>query len=197
MGKKTKILTSVSIILLILICFGTLFICWIIRGSKQEESRSLDTYREWSLPERYSELLIFPETAPFSAASISYLYQFQEGWNRPMCQLFLACTLTEAEFETEKQRLSKITVSGKNGINKAKYDEKSFLYPAYVAIEGYDFCYEYALINESSRQVIYVYVMNTIYRDVKFDRKYLPDYYMKDFENFEVDGLDRFTIYGS
>ena len=197
MGTKTKILTSVSIILLILICFGTLFICWIIRGSKQEESRSLDTYREWSLPERYSELLIFPETAPFSAASISYLYQFQEGWNRPMCQLFLACTLTEAEFETEKQRLSKITVSGKNGINKAKYDEKSFLYPAYVAIEGYDFCYEYALINESSRQVIYVYVMNTIYRDVKFDRKYLPDYYMKDFENFEVDGLDRFTIYGS
>ena len=197
MGKKTKILTSVSIILLILICFGTLFICWIIRGSKQEESRSLDTYREWSLPERYSELLIFPETAPFSAASISYLYQFQEGWNRPMCQLFLACTLTEAEFETEKQRMSKITVSGKNGINKAKYDEKSFLYPAYVAIEGYDFCYEYALINESSRQVIYVYVMNTIYRDVKFDRKYLPDYYMKDFENFEVDGLDRFTIYGS
>lgn len=197
MGTKTKILTSVSIILLILICFGTLFICWIIRGSKQEESRSLDTYREWSLPERYSELLIFPETAPFSAASISYLYQFQEGWNRPMCQLFLACTLTEAEFETEKQRMSKITVSGKNGINKAKYDEKSFLYPAYVAIEGYDFCYEYALINESSRQVIYVYVMNTIYRDVKFDRKYLPDYYMKDFENFEVDGLDRFTIYGS
>jgi hypothetical protein len=69
------------------------------------------------------------------------------------------------------------------------------MYPAYVAIEGYDFCYEYALINDTDRRIFYVYAMNTIYRDVQFDRKYLPDYYMEDFENLKVDGMDRFSVY--
>lgn len=196
MEKKPMLLMSISVLLFVLVIFGTLFICWIIQGPKQESSRSLETYGEWSLPEKYSTLLIFPETVPNSATDISYYYKFQEGWNRPICQLFLACTLAEGDFVSEKQRLSEIAISSEAGTDRVKYDENAFLYPAYVAIEGYDFCYEYALLNEEDRQIFYVYAMNTIYRDVKFDRKYLPDYYMENFENFEVDGLDRFTIYG-
>lgn len=185
----------VCVVFLILILSGTLFICWITKGPKQEVSNNVEDYGEWSLPEKYSTLSIFPGEIPSSASDISYYYKFQEGWNRPICQLFLACSLSEEEYKLEKERLMKIAVSGANAVKRVKYDERAYMYPAYVAIEGYDFCYEYALINDTDRRIFYVYAMNTIYRDVQFDRKYLPDYYMEDFENLKVDGMDRFSVY--
>ena len=75
------------------------------------------------------------------------------------------------------------------------FDETAFAFPAYVAIEGYDFCYEYALVDEENSVIIYIYSMNTIEDDVYFNKLYLPSYFMEDFTDFDVSGLDRFTMY--
>ena len=80
-------------------------------------------------------------------------------------------------------------------IHILQYDDHSFQYPAYVANAGYDFCYEYALINTDERQIIYVYAMNTLEQDIKFEAEYLPDYFMEGFADFSETGLDRFTMY--
>jgi len=196
MNKKSRLLIIVSVLGAAMIICCTLAFCWLLRGQTREISRDPKDYGNWALPEKYSERLIFPGEIPDTATEIVYYYKYQDGWGRPMCQIFLQCRLAETEFNAEVSRLGQISsVVGDEQLT-VKYDVESFLYPAYVTIEGYDFCYEYALINEVDREIIYAYAMNTMYRDMGYDRKYLPDYFMEGFEDFSVDGLERFTIYG-
>ena len=94
------------------------------------------------------------------------------------------------------ERLSNLSFASQTGETKTvHFDETSFVFPAYVTIEGYDFCYEYALVDEINSAIIYIYSMNTIKDDIHFDELYLPSYFMEGFTDLEVTGLDRFTMY--
>ena len=196
MNRISKVIIIVSILCAVLLISATLALCWLLRGPNSKTTRDVSLYGQWELPEKYSTLAVFPEKIPETAQKVTYYYKYQSGWNRPMCQIFLKCTFSEEEFAAEAERVRNIQIQTESGILGVKYDAESFVYPAYTAIEGYDFCYEYVLINEPEYQIIYAYAMNTMYADVGFDRKYLPDDYMANFTDISVDGLDRYTIYG-
>lgn len=114
-----------------------------------------------------------------------------------MSQIYLSYRLNENAYATEQERLSSLTYTDCTGEPRSvEYDTTSFGYPAYVTIAGYDFCYEYALLNEKEHTIVYIYAMNTVSDDLQFNDEFLPNYYMENFDDLAYQGKDHFTIYG-
>ena len=196
-SKKTAYIVSALSVILALSMVGiSFFLTRMLRGDVRESSSDVADYRSWSLSEQYSHLLIFPETVPAGSRDTAYYYRYESGYTRPMCQIYLSCYLDGETYAAEVERLAALAYESRSsGYQTVRYDETSFSCPAYVTIEGYDFCYEYALTDEGEKRIVYVYAMNTIREDIKFEEELLPDYFMEDFEEFSVTGLDRFTMY--
>ena len=194
--KSIHIISILCVVLSLVLIAGVFLFIGLLRGDVRESSSDISTYRQWALPETYSHLLVFPKEVPEKAEEISYYYRYESGYTRPMCQIYLSCRLDDETYAAEGERLSGLSYKRTGGeIIPIHYDEGSYPYPAFVANEGYDFCYEYAVTDAASQRIIYVYAMNTLEQDIKFDTAHLPDYFMKDFTEISVTGLDRFTMY--
>lgn len=199
MKRRTTKYTVV--IVSVVLCVAVMAICSLLyrllRGDVQEESHDIADYGQWSLSDKYSHLLIFPEEIPESAKQVEYYYKYEDGWTRPMCQIYLSYTLDGEDYEKEERRLSSLSWESEDQeFFTVQRDVVSFQSPAYVTIAGYDFCYEYALMYEEEHTIVYIYSMNTVEGDLNFNQEFLPNYYMEGFEDLSVQGTDRFTMYG-
>lgn len=195
-NKKAIIVTAVSILLCVAMIAVVIFFTKSMVGNVDVSTDDVADYGQWDLSKEYTQLSIFPMKIPASATEVMYRYKYQSGYNRPMCQIFLECTLDQGEFDAEVERLRSISYTTKAGeTHLVRYDEENFPYPAYITMMGYDFVYEYALVNAQTRTISYIFTMNTLGKDVKFEESYLPEDFMEDFDNFEVDALDRYTMY--
>lgn len=199
MKRKTKgyIVAVISILFSIFLIVMALALSNLAKGDTRERSQDTADYRKWSVPEKYTHFLIFPEEIPAEAEEVEYYYQYESGWDRPMSQIYLSYRLNENAYATEQERLSSLTYTDCTGEPRSvEYDTTSFGYPAYVTIAGYDFCYEYALLNEKEHTIVYIYAMNTVSDDLQFNDEFLPNYYMENFDDLAYQGKDHFTIYG-
>lgn len=113
--------------------------------------------------------------------------------------IVLETKYNDEDFNKEIERLKNINISIRSSyhkntdvfINHIKYDETSYNLPAYIAMDGYDSTYEYALINENDKEIIYVYIS---YPDL--DNKYYKDYLKIDKTDYsKTDTLSLFSIY--
>lgn len=200
MKRKTKgyIVAVISILFSIFLIVLALALSNLAKGDTRERSQDTADYRKWSVPEKYTHFLIFPEEIPAEAEEVEYYYQYESGWDRPMSQIYLSYRLNENAYATEQERLSSLTYTDRTGEPRSvEYDTTSFGYPAYVTIAGYDFCYEYALLNEKEHTIVYIYAMNTVSDDLQFNDEFLPNYYMENFDDLAYQGKDHFTIYGA
>ncbi len=199
MNRKTKgyIVGVISILFSVFLIVLALALSNLAKGDTRERSQDTADYRKWSVPEKYTHFLIFPEEIPAEAEEVEYYYQYESGWDRPMSQIYLSYRLNENAYATEQERLSSLTYTDRTGETRSvEYDTASFGYPAYVTIAGYDFCYEYALLNEKEHTIVYIYAMNTVSDDLQFNDEFLPNYYMENFDDLAYQGKDHFTIYG-
>ena len=199
MKRKTKgyIVAVISILFSIFLIVLALALSNLAKGDTRERSQDTADYRKWSVPEKYTHFLIFPEEIPAEAEEVEYYYQYESGWDRPMSQIYLSYRLNENAYATEQERLASLTYTDRTGEPRSvEYDTTSFGYPAYVTIAGYDFCYEYALLNEKEHTIVYIYAMNTVSDDLQFNDEFLPNYYMENFDDLAYQGKDYFTIYG-
>ena len=175
MKQKTKgyIVAVISILFSAFLIVLALALSNLAKGDIRERSQDVEDYRKWSVQEKYTQFLIFPEKIPAEAEEVEYYYA------------------------KEQERLSSLTyIDRTDETRSVEYDKTSFGYPAYVTIAGYDFCYEYALLNEKEHTIVYIYVMNTVSDDLQFNDEFLPDYYMENFDDLAYQGKDHFTIYG-
>lgn len=199
MKRKTKgyIVAVISILFSVFLIVLALALSNLAKGDTRDRSQDTADYRKWSVPEKYTHFLIFPEEIPAEAEEVEYYYQYESGWDRPMSQIYLSYRLNENAYATEQERLSSLTYTDRTGETRSvEYDTASFGYPAYVTIAGYDFCYEYALLNEKEHTIVYIYAMNTVSDDLQFNDEFLPNYYMENFDDLAYQGKDHFTIYG-
>lgn len=188
---------TASVVLSAALMAGAFLLHGLLRGNVKEESRDIGDYRRWTLSEKYSHFAVFPEQIPESAKKVEYYYKYENGWTRPMCQIYLSYALDREVYEKEEKRLSSLSwESQEKGRLTVQKDQTSFQKPAYVTIAGYDFCYEYALMYEEEYTIVYIYSMNTVRDDTIFSQEFLPDYFMEDFDDLTVKGTDRFTMYG-
>lgn len=199
MKRKTKgyIVAVISILFSVFLIVLALALSNLAKGDTRERSQGTADYQKWSVPEKYTHFLIFPEEIPAEAEEVEYYYQYESGWDRPMSQIYLSYRLNENAYATEQERLSSLNYTDRTGETRSvEYDTTSFGYPAYVTIAGYDFCYEYALLNEKEHTIVYIYAMNTVSDDLQFNDEFLPNYYMENFDDLAYQGKDHFTIYG-
>ena len=199
MKRKTKgyIVAVISILFSVFLIVLALALSNLAKGDTRERSQDTADYRKWSVPEKYTHFLIFPEEIPAEAEEVEYSSQYESGWDRPMSQIYLSYRLNENAYATEQERLSSLTYTDRTGETRSvEHDTTSFGYPAYVTIAGYDFCYEYALLNENEHTIVYIYTMNTVSDDLQFNDEFLPNYYMENFDDLAYQGKDHFTIYG-
>lgn len=199
MKRKTKcyIVAVISILFSVFLIVLALALSNLAKGDTRERSQDTADYQKWSVPEKYTHFLIFPEEIPAEAEEVEYYYQYESGWDRPMSQIYLSYRLNENAYATEQERLSSLNYTDRTGETRSvEYDTTSFGYPAYVTIAGYDFCYEYALLNEKEHTIVYIYAMNTVSDDLQFNDEFLPNYYMENFDDLAYQGKDHFTIYG-
>ncbi|MGN0438744.1 MAG: hypothetical protein ACI4F4_09500 [Lachnospiraceae bacterium] len=85
-----------------------------------------------------------------------------------------------------------MSFSDEEVIQEIKYDVKSYGLPAYVAIDGYDYIYEYALVNDETCEVTYVLLSYPEYVDLRQYKEYLK----LDTSEYKIeDVLNQFSIY--
>lgn len=152
--------------------------------AKETSTTIVSKYGDFSNFEIRGGLLVFPKTIPKYASVNGYYYsQIIPQLIGTYYQIYLNITLPEDEYKAEVERLSKINKGTKGGINdnlpssNIKYDKDNFIYPAYVAILGYNGASEYALLDEKEHKIIYVFIQITEKNDIKFDKEYLPKGY--------------------
>ena len=103
MKRKTvkNVVIAVSILLSVSLMLASFLLYGLLRGTVKEESRDIGDYHEWALSEKYTRFAVFPEKIPDSAEKINYYYKYENGWNRPMCQIYLSYTLNQEDYKKE------------------------------------------------------------------------------------------------
>ncbi len=81
-----------------------------------------------------------------------------ESFLDPICKIYMECDYSEQEFEKEIARLKSVTATLDGVTNSIIYNEDYFEYPAYISMFNWSSCYEYALILEEEKKIVYVFV---------------------------------------
>ena len=147
--------------------------------------------------EMNSGFFIFPDD-PDKAVQNEFSYSTKTGLFDTDGYFILKAVYSDEDFKAEEERLSEISCEinfkDSSHTNYIMYDDVSYNYPAYVANDGYDHAYEYALLDEENDTIIYVslsYPQNT-------DLSGFEDYLKKDpdaYDQHNVSTLENFTIY--
>lgn len=161
--------------------------------------------KEYLLSEYNSDLdsgfFIFPDSTD-SALEIDYDSSLKTGLFDTDGYVFLTATYDESEFQKEVERLSEITCTvfdtyyedSDYHTEKIMYDTEMYNYPAYIATDGYDNVYEYALLDDENNKIVYALISYPEFTNLLKYQKYLK----KDKLAYVIpDGsaLERFSIY--
>ena len=142
-----------------------------------------------------SALLIFPDKATVEKARASFSASLSRGLFDTDGRIILDCGYSEDDFAAEVRRLSAVSLTIRNKDEAAEktilYDESSYHYPAFITIDGFGHTYEYALIRENEREIIYVYLA---YPNSRILSEY-SDYVKKDTAVYDSKNGSGFSLY--
>ena len=106
--------------------------------------------------------------------------------------IMLQGSYSKEDYEAEVVRLSNIGCSVADVSQGVLYDTESYVLPAYVAVDGFDYIYEYALVDEENCEITYILLS---YPEFVNMRKY-KEYLKLDSAEYEIeDSLNQFSIY--
>lgn len=164
----------------------------------------IDSYSKAEIVDKFgadldSQLFLFPDDSE-GAMTAEFVSSTRTGIFDTDGYFILTASYDEEHMASEVERLSNVTCTIKNTdgssiTNKVIYDENMYNYPAYIASDGYDYMYEYALIDEADSRIIYVFLSFP-----ELDRlDAYRDYLKKDLSEYEfadgVNTLENFCIY--
>lgn len=110
--------------------------------------------------------------------------------------MILKTEYSPENYDAEIERLSSlecsITFNEETVIQQAKFDADSYALPAYVTVDGFDYVYEYALIDDANNTITYVLLS---YPQTVGWPAY-KDYLKSDTSEYNISNvLEKFTIY--
>ena len=197
----TITLTAISLFFVgeVLLVFGIGVVDYALPFRTME---GIENYDKATMQEKYgadmdSGFLIFPETVD-NTISVKYESKLKTGLFDTDGFFILEARYNETDFENEIRRLADITCeisyAGTSVTNQIEYDEEMYKYPAYIASDGYDYVYEYALIDKANCRIVYINLSYPEYNELQEYKDFLKinaDEYNLD--NSTV--LENFTIY--
>lgn len=199
--KTSIIIISISLISLIIYTLSLLGIASLFNffGDK-EVLTDINKYNKAHYIEKYkgdldSNLSIFPDKITSDMNNVEFESYMSVGLLDTDGYIYLKYSLKKDNFAKEIDRIKEIEITITNDntkhTNRILYDDKSYIYPAYITIDGFGNVYEYALINEEAKEIICMYVSYPNIKPFKYT-KYLKND-LKSYLNSNT--LDNFTIY--
>lgn len=182
-----------KIIVLVGIIIMLLFVGSIVQTESVDEN---ENYNKKKIVEEYgsdidSALFLFPDDLQ-AMMETTFVSKFKSGLFDTDGYLILKSKYSIEDYETEVARLAgtKCVVMGME--SAVRYDTESYALPAYVAVDGFDYVYEYALVDEENCEITYVLLSYPEYDDLSEYKECLK----LDTSEYEIeDALNQFTIY--
>ncbi len=178
-GAVAGILLAVAVIRILLVAGVIVFA---VQEGRKESCTTSDVseYGVFEKFDGYSRLDIFPEQIDAGMEAKEYYYCYADTFLDPTAQIYLECSYTQDSYQRELARLQGIREEHKGKVQTIVYDEEGFSYPAYVAIDAWNHCYEYALLLGEER-IAYVFLQFIGEEEIVFPVEYLPrNYEQKD-----------------
>lgn len=160
----------------------------------------IENYDKTGILENYggdidSGLFIFPDNTD-KMMNPTFVSSLKTGLFDTDGYIILQAKYSKEDYEAELERLSNIecslSFSDEEVIQEIRYDAESYGLPAYVAIDGYDYIYEYALVNDETCEITYVLLSYPEYADLRQYKEYLK----LDASEYRIeDVLNQFSIY--
>lgn len=203
--KKRKLPKGLKITFAIIVMVALAFIikgaivlitAYIMDKAPYENVSGIDNYDKADIVREHgsdldSELLIFPDNTdkmiePTFEAKLKTGFFDTEGY------IILQARYNGNDYQKEVDRISKVDCEVSDIVVGVRYDEKSYSLPAYVAVDGNNGVYEYALVDADKCEVTYILLS---YPDLDELEKY-KDYLKMDESKYKEEATwDRFSIY--
>lgn len=181
--KRRKIIISLIALLAVILVIGTSLITSqivkVIAGDSYT-TRSIDEYGNYSghiemEQEGFFSLLeVFPKELPPSATVSDYYYFCNNGLIDNSYQLYLLCSYDQEDFDREKERLESIRFTFNDVVDKPTITDMGFQYHAVVTIFDNQNSFEYALIDEETKTIAYVYAQSMGINESVVPEQYRP-----------------------
>lgn len=180
-NKRIKIfigiIIGVVLSIVTLITLSIILLLFFFLGGPPDVIKGVENYEEaiTKYEDMRTGLIVFPEKIPESAEDVDFYFSYQDTWDDPTMEVFLQCTYDDEDYQMEIQRLENTQKQYGSFVRTLIHDEEGvFPYPAYIAVDGHSYSYEYALLT-GEKQITYIYTgfMGTNGLK-KIDEKYLP-----------------------
>lgn len=166
-----------------------------MESAPYKNQTGIENYDKAKILEQYggdiSELFIFPDDTT-NMLEPTFVSSLKTGFFDTDGYMILQGTYNEKDYDAEVQRLSSIECTVEGITIEIKYDEESYALPAYVATDGFDYEYEYALLDEKNHTITYILLSYPEYVDLREYEEYLK----LDVDEYKIeDSLNKFSIY--
>lgn len=153
-------------------------IVWAVKDGENDIKTTTDIveYGDFEGFHGYSKLDVFPKRINENIEVQKYYYYYADTFFDSTAQIYLECSYDKASYAVETKRLSEIQEEYRGKVQSIVYDMESFSYPAYVAIDADNHCYEYALLL-GDYKIAYVFLQFIEEDTIVFPIEYLPEKY--------------------
>ena len=162
------------VILIVIIVAG--FLIW--NGGLPYVSNDISTYGDTSYYRTYSSLELFPDKSEGAVKEgqlkKNYIYYADTIFD-PTVVLYAEYQYEEDEYWAEVERLKAAQSEYGSETLTAQYNEENFTMPSYVTMNDINECYEYALLEEDTFTIRYVYLQFANKWFTNFSKEYLPE----------------------
>jgi hypothetical protein len=161
-----------------------------------ENKTGIEEYNKDAILKEYgsdidSSLFLFPDDTK-TCLDAEFVSSLRTGLFDTEGYIIMNVKYNETDYIKEVARLASVSCVMQNTEVGVIYDEESYALPAYVAVDGFDYVYEYALMNDDNYEITYVLLSNHISADLAEYQAYLKT----DGSAYEIeDALNKFSIY--
>ena len=165
--KLRNVLLPISVVVFVLAVLAIFGLLTTMFHWNVSETGTLSEYSKSNIISTYnrdldSNLSIFPDENIVTNENSNYIARISTGIFDTDSVIILESEFSSEQFDSEKERLENLQMTIRSGgeeyTNKVCYDSDSYNYPAYITIDGFADTYEYALIDDTNRRIIYVYL---------------------------------------
>ena len=204
-AKHKKFITACNILIIVVALWVFYFVIryliilipvFILESAPFESQSGIENYDKTAIVEEYcgdlgSGLSIFPDDTA-NMIDPTFVSSLKTGFFDTDGYIILQGKYSEEDYKAEVERLASIECTVADITVGVQYDEDSYAWPAYVATDGFDYQYEYALADEEKYQITYILLSYPEYVDLTGYEEYLKlDESAYDIE----DCLKQFSIY--
>ncbi len=204
--KVLVVVAGVAVLSFVLRFLMVIGLVLFVESAPFENQSGIEGYNKTEILENYGGdieggLFVFPNDTD-DMIEPTFVSSLKTGFFDTDGYIILRAKYDKEDYLAEIERLSNIECSvlcsdstgTKTITQQIRYDEESYALPAYITVDGFDYTYEYALVNEETCEIAYVHLSYPEYVNLRDYEEYLK----LDKSEYEIeDVLNHFSIYSA